>query len=201
MVALLELWRGKGKALSTIRSEWSVLRAWAAAIERSELVGPLTAYWNERPRQRRRLAPAGSSARHSDITLLKVLEARSEPTHYWVERVCAVLHVTVHEALTMDFAPVLRFLDGRRSDHLDPKLAAAVTARPQEAHALVVAVRGYLLSSGREHLLWPRVDPSQAARRHANHLAYRRRQLRNAAEHSSPLNMTVERSLVASNHP
>lgn len=176
--ALLNLWRRKRKALSTIRSEWSVLRAWAIALDKPDLIGPLTAYWDENPRQRERCVQKGSSPRHRDIALIKMLESTDDATHYWIERVCAALQVSVVQALTMDFQPVLRYLEGRRGDVLAPRLTAAVAARPHEVRAVTLAVQAFLRSVGRVELLWPSLQVAQAAKRHANHLAYRRRQLK-----------------------
>lgn len=175
VTALLDHWRRKGKALSTIRSEWSVLRAWASAIGKDDLVRPLTSYSQERVGTRRRRT---RSARHNDLVLVRSLESSSDPTYYWIERVCTVFRVTVPDALVLDFRAVLRFLEGRRVDSLLPVVVAAIATRPHEARSVAVEVLGFLASAARSELLWPSTELAQAARRHANHLAYRRRQLK-----------------------
>nr|WP_255429540.1 phage integrase N-terminal domain-containing protein [Ramlibacter albus] len=176
-VALLDHWRRSKKALSTIRGEWSLLRAWAAAIGKPEVVRPLTLYWKESIKRPPQPAP-GHSARHQDITLLNALRAGSDATHYWVERACAVLHLTVAEAMTLDCQPILRFLEGRRNVDLKARLCAAIATRPHEAREVAQSILAFLQSVGREVLLWQSVDLAKAVTRHANHLAYQRRQLK-----------------------
>jgi hypothetical protein len=176
-IALLDHWRRSKKALSTIRGEWSLLRAWAAAIGKPDVVRPLTLYWKESIKRPSQPGP-GHAARHQDITLLNSLRVGSDATYYWVERACAVLHLTVAEAMMLDCQPILRFLEGRRNVDLKARLCAAIATRPHEAREVAQSILAFLRSVGRETLLWQSVDLAKALTRHANHLAYQRRQLK-----------------------
>jgi hypothetical protein len=183
--SLVAYWRRTGKAVATIRSEWSILRSFAKAIGKAQLDCPLERYWQDAPK-----APAAKKiggalpARHQDPVVVKALQTGRDRTHYFIERSCQLLRLTVQDALILD--PAL--LSSVSPEHhtaavgLPKKLAAVISAYPAEVQVLAGELITFLREQGRPSLLWTDHSLGQAMRKHENHLAYQRRRSREGEE-------------------
>ena len=168
--ALLAHWLSRGRAASTIRSDWSTLRGWAVAIGKQHAVPALRSAWPDAPpapSSRRRSA----SARHGDTHLLRALSSLPDRTHYFVERLCQALRLSVQEALQFTG----EVTTSRVKVGAELKLQAAETRDAAAVQALLGEMRCFLEEQKRTTLLWPDVSLKQGMRRHENRLAYLRR--------------------------
>lgn len=175
--ALVEYWRTAGKAVATIRSEWSIIRNFAKAIGKNQLDAPIERYWKNAPKAYAVPKPDGAlPPRHQDSTVVKALQAGADRTHYFIERVCQVLRLTVQDALTLDPEMLTVAADRRTTAGATPrKIAAAISAFPAEVGELAGELIAFLREQDRPTLLWSDHSLAQAMRKHENHLAYVRR--------------------------
>lgn len=183
--SLVAYWRTTGKAVATIRSEWSIFRSFAKAIGKVQLDCPLERYWQDAPK-----APAAKKlggplpARHQDPVVVKALQTGRDRTHYFIERACQVLRLTVQDALILD--PAL--LSSVSSEHhtaavgIPKKVATVISASPAEVQDLLGELITFLREQERPSLLWTGHSLGQAMRKHENHLAYQRRRYREGKE-------------------
>lgn len=176
--ALLRRWRERHRSAATIRSDWSILRVWCAAIGKPGCIRTLREYWPEAPRAEANRDPA-SARRHGDSKLLQALARDTDRTHYFVERLCQVLRLSVQEALLF---PVRDPSGAVKDSSTARKLQAAISAEPLEVNALLHDAAAFLVTQQRSALIWPGLELAQAMRRHENRLAYLRRKRAEAAE-------------------
>jgi len=173
-VVLLQRWRREKLSPATIRSQWSLLRVWAEAIGRPGMIKSLSVYWKEAPKASKAKDAAAPGGRHKDSRLLGALLKSRDRTHYWIERTCQVLRISVQQALFLAPATAL--------DGPDPTVVAKVTramARDAEAcKELLEGLTHFLSECDRPTLNWPDSSAGHALRKHENHLAYVRRKLR-----------------------
>jgi hypothetical protein len=177
---LLRRWRERQRSAATIRSDWSILRVWCEAIGKPGCVRTLREYWPDAPRAttaRERTRPA----RHGDARLVKALQADPDLTHYFVERLCQALRLSVQEALLL---PICHLPSAARDSASARKLQAAMNTAPAEVHQLLHDAAAFLTSRERPVLMWTGLELPQAMRRHENRLAYLRRKLAEADEDS-----------------
>lgn len=177
---LLKDWRERNKAAATIRSDWSILRVWALALGKAGMIQPLEKYWPEAPK-----ATAGSAGRdrkrmewHCNGELLTLLQRGRDPTHWYVERLCGELGLTVEEALAFTPALASQYLDGRlvlRAPNRQDFRTIPVSSHEQVL--LVQEAQQFMAERRRARLMWPDISPYVARRKHENHLHYLRRKL------------------------
>jgi len=178
--ALVDYWRTAGKAVATIRSEWSILRNFAKAIGKNQLDCPIERYWKNAPKAAAVRKPGGPlPPRHQDSGVVNALQTSTDRTHYFIEKVCQVLRLTVQDALTLDPALLAGAAERRTTTGAFPrKLAAAISASPAEVKELAGELITFLREQERPTLLWTAHSLAQAMRKHENHLAYVRRRSR-----------------------
>lgn len=174
--ALLDAWRCAGRVPSTIRGDWSILRVWCEALGRPGELKPLRHYWPDAPKANTPPDPLHPPSRHQDASLLNLLRSRPDRTHYCIEVLCRQLRLTQEEAMLLPLDTLQALVAGDQVDHR--KIAAARKASPQDVQHAASQVVEYLVQVQRDRLLWPAVTLPQAVRRHGNHLAYLRRQIR-----------------------
>lgn len=170
-LVLLRHWRDHGRAAATIRSGWSILRAWFQAIGKPECVKRLRHHWPEAPRA---AVDHGrpKTTRHGDCELIASLRGDRDATHYHVERLCQVLRLSVQDALLFPvFDPATCPPDSTRGR----KFQAARRTAPEAVAEVLQAAAAFVAQRSRPTLLWPKLNLTQAARRHENRLAYLRR--------------------------
>lgn len=168
---LLGRWQEKKRSPATIRSDWSILRVWCEALGRPGCVKTLREYWPEAPRSAKERTPT-SAPRHRDAPLLAALREDSDRTHYFVERLCQALRLSVQEALLF---PVADPSTAARDSASARKLHAAMSAAPTEVTELLAEAAAFVSEQERPALIWPGLQLAQALRRHENRLAYLRR--------------------------
>jgi hypothetical protein len=177
-MVLLRRWRERHRSAATIRSDWSILRVWCAAIGKPGCIKTLREYWPEAPRPKTDREPT-STPRHGDAKLLDALASDADRTHYFVERLCQALRFSVQEALLF---PVCDPSRAATDSPATRKLQAAMNAAPSEVGALLQEAATFLGTQQRGALIWPGLDLPQAMRRHENRLAYLRRKRAAASE-------------------
>lgn len=175
---LLRRWRERHRSAATIRSDWSILRVWCAAIGKPGCIKTLREYWPDAPRAKTD-REATSAPRHGDSKLLDVLARDTDRTHYFVERLCLALRFSVQEALLF---PVCDPDSAARDSAVARKLQAAMGAAPLDVEGLLHEAAAFLDSRQRSALIWPGLELAQAMRRHENRLAYLRRKRADADE-------------------
>lgn len=169
-MALLKAWRERQRAVTTIRSDWSILRGWCTLIGKPGLIGTLREAWPDAPP-----APpskAGAAARHKDDTLLLALAKQKDRTHYFVERLCQLARLSVQEALQV--TPKATHAASTAPSSA-AKLTAAMESRGEEVRILLGEIATFLEQLDRPTLAWSGLTLGQATRRHENRLAYVRR--------------------------
>lgn len=183
---LLAHWRERGLAVATIRTHWSTLRTWTLALGKGGLVAPLETYWPDAPKVHApkpgsHKDPGRMGRRHDDPQVLARLLRHADLTHFYIERLGRDLGLTVEESLM--FTPAMA------ADYLRDKLVLqpAATQQPKaislgghDQVLLVQEVQDFLARSGRNHLMWRDISLRQGVRKHENHMAYQRRQVRKA---------------------
>ena len=175
---LLRRWRERQRSAATIRSDWSILRVWCEAIGKPGCVRVLRAYWPDAPRAttvRERTLPV----RHGDARLFKALEHDRDLTHYFVERLCQALRLSVQEALLL---PICDLPTAARDSASARKLQAAMNTAPGDVDGLLRDAATFLTARERTVLMWTGLELPQAMRRHENRLAYLRRKQAEADE-------------------
>jgi len=173
---LLRSWRTAGRAASTIRGDWSILRVWCRALGRPRELKPLRHYWPDAPKANTPPDPRAPALRRSDAQLLDVLAARADKTHFFIELVCRRMRLTLEEALALPLQAYKAIVDGQPTNCRKVDVAMAVSAHQVQDVAREVLV--FLAPLQRESLMWTDVALPQALRRHENHLTYLRRQMR-----------------------
>jgi hypothetical protein len=168
---LLGRWRERKRSPATIRSDWSILRVWCEALGRPDCIKTLREYWPEAPRSGKEGAPT-TAPRHRDAPLLAALRQDRDRTHYFVERLCQALRLSVQEALLF---PVPEPYKAPRNSAFARKLHAAMTLSPVAVTELLAEAAAFLSEQDRPALIWPGLQLAQAMRRHENRLAYLRR--------------------------
>lgn len=168
---LLRRWRERRRAASTIRSDWSILRVWCEALGKPGRLKLLREYWPDAPRASTARSPA-TAPRHGDAVLLDALRESSDRTHYFVERLCQALRLSVQEALLFPVTDPTRAGTDTASAR---KLRAAMSAAGPEIDEVLREAAAFLALSERPSLIWQGLDLAQAMRRHENRLAYLRR--------------------------
>lgn len=166
---LLDFWKSNGRATSTIRSDWSALRAWCAMMGAPDLVEPLQHYLPDAGRGRKRKG----TIRHTDGSLIALLAVQPDRTHYFLEVLCQVARISVREAMLLD----PRSADRTEASPAVCKLMATCAKDPKHT-VFLLELRDFLLRAGRPTLLWKNLCLTRALRRHDNRLAYLRRSMR-----------------------
>lgn len=167
--ALLQLWREQRRAVTTIRSDWSILRGWCGLIGKPGLIGTLREAWPDAPP-----APPskkGTAARHQDHYLLLALNQQKDRTHYFVERLCQLARMSVQEALQVTPSAARAAMESSARS----KLAAAMRTSGADLRPLLCEIATFLEQLDRPALAWSELTLNQATRRHENRLAYVRR--------------------------
>lgn len=173
-LVLLQRWRRERLSPATIRSQWSMLRVWAEAIGQPGMIKSLSVYWKEAPKSTKPKGAAAHPGRHKDQRLLAALLKSRDRTHYWIERTCQVLRISVQQAL--DLVPA-DALEGPDASVL-AKAARAMARDPEACSGLLAGLTEFLSECGRPSLIWSELSAGHALRKHENHLAYMRRKLR-----------------------
>ncbi|MBI2770339.1 MAG: hypothetical protein HYX47_12005 [Burkholderiales bacterium] len=182
---LLKSWRERGKAVATIRSDWSILRVWCLALGKAGMISPLENYWPDAPKA---VAPGEARAQkrlewHRNPQILAMLLRGRDPTHWFVERLCGDLGLTVEEALAFSPDMASQYLDGRllirAPRHQDFR---TIPVGSHEQVLLVQEIQAFMSERRRRRLMWPDISPLEARRKHENHLAYQRRKLEASEE-------------------
>lgn len=177
---LLKSWRDREKAAATIRSDWSILRVWALALGKAGMIQPLEHYWPDAPKA---AAPDAGRAQkrmewHRNQEILAMLLRGRDQTHWYVERLCGDLGLTVEEALAFTPEMASQYLEGRlliRAPRKQDFRTIPVTTHDQVI--LVQDIQRFMAERRRRRLMWPDITPLEARRKHENHLAYQRRKL------------------------
>lgn len=177
---LLRRWRERRRAASTIRSDWSILRVWCEALGKPGCVKLLREYWTDAPRASSARDPA-VPPRHGDSVLLEALREDRDRTHYFVERLCKALRLSVQEALLFPVTAPTRAAKDTASAR---KLQAAMNAAGPEVDELLRDAAAFLAAADRPALIWPHLELAQAMRRHENRLAYLRRKRAESDDHA-----------------
>lgn len=168
--ALLAYWISVGRSPSTIRCDWSVLRAWCTQLGLPELIGPLRQAWKDAPP-----APSRKNIRPRSVEpwLLDSLQTQDDQTHYFIERLGQLARLTTQEALRFPARPDEHPPDSTTAE----KLHAAMKRDPHAIAQLLLEVRNFLDAQNRRQLNWSGISLPKALRRHDNKLAYQRRKL------------------------
>jgi hypothetical protein len=186
--AVLQYWCDIGKAAATIRSEWSVLRTFAKCVGKSVLDGPIQRFSNALPKMSYPpKAPASAlPPRHQDLGTVALLEASRDRTHYFIERLCQLLRISVQQALTLDPGDLTALLACPPAPGLatNKRMAAAIAAHPAELEDACAQLCEFLAGRDRPTLVWEGHGLVQSMRKHENHLAYIRR--RSKCEREAP---------------
>lgn len=170
--ALLARWRREHLSAATIRSQWSMLRVWAEAIGSPGMIKSLSDYWKDVPKATKaKTAPVGPG-RHQDDRLIAELSKSRDRTHYWIERTCNLLRISVQEALEVSPSNLAE------NPSIAAKLKRAQDADPAGCGQLIEGLQEFLVQRNRAKLLWTNATAGHALRKHENHLAYVRRKLR-----------------------
>ena len=181
---LLKSWRDRNKAIATIRSDWSILRVWALALGKAGMIQPLETYWEDAPK----VSPPGARraevrlALHRNDDMLALLLRGRDRTHWYVERLCGELELTVEEALAFTPDMAGQYLEGRLLIRTARKQDfRTVPLGTHEQVMLVQDVQRFMAERQRRRLMWPDISHLEARRKHENHLAYQRRKLQAVA--------------------
>jgi len=151
-----------------------MLRVWAEAIGRPGMIKSLSAYWNEAPKATKAKDLEAGAGRHKDERLIAGLFKSKDRTHYWIERTCHVLRISVQEALELAPADVA---EGSAAPIM-AKFRRALESDADACKELLDGLQEFLKLCDRKKLLWDDVSAAHALRKHENHLAYVRRKLR-----------------------
>jgi len=91
---LLEYWRKAGKADATIRKNWSILRIWAQALGKPNMIGKLETYWPQAPKTWIDAnKPTGAKwALLTEQQMTELMRA-GDQTHWYVERLIEAFQV------------------------------------------------------------------------------------------------------------
>lgn len=170
--ALLARWRREHLSPATIRSQWSMLRVWAEAIGKPGMIKSLSTYWKEAPKATKAKVTSIGPGRHQDDRLIAELFKSKDRTHYWIERTCHVLRISVQEALELSPNNVAE------NASVTAKFSRALEADPAGCKQLIEGLQEFLTQCDRTKLLWIDASAGHALRKHENHLAYVRRKLR-----------------------
>jgi hypothetical protein len=170
--ALLARWRREHLSPATIRSQWSMLRVWAEAIGKPGMIKSLSTYWKEAPKATKAKVTSMGPGRHQDDRLIAELFKSKDRTHYWIERTCHVLRISVQEALELSPNNVAE------NASVTAKFSRALEADPAGCKQLIEGLQEFLTQCDRTKLLWIDASAGHALRKHENHLAYVRRKLR-----------------------
>lgn len=170
--ALLARWRRERLSPATIRSQWSMLRVWAEAIGRPGMIKSLSTYWKEAPKATKAKVASVGPGRHQDERLIAELFKSKDRTHYWIERTCHVLRISVQEALELSPSNIAE------NSSVAAKFDRSLEADPAGCKQLIEGLQAFLAQCDRTKLLWIDAPAGHALRKHENHLAYVRRKLR-----------------------
>jgi hypothetical protein len=174
---LLEHWRKSGKADATIRKNWSILRIWAQALGKPNMIDKLEIYWPQAPKTWLDAnKPAGAKwALLTEQQMTELMRA-SDQTHWYVERLIEAFQVSVEEALLFDKTMTSKYLSGKlvlRS--MDRREYRSVEVDSHTKTVLVQELEAFIQQRGRAKLMWQDMTVSEAVRKHQNRVAYLRR--------------------------
>lgn len=176
LIAVLQHWKAKGLARSTVAVRWSYLSIWCRVIGKNGAQPKLADFW---PATRRDATcrPSGNAlpalSEEAYQQLLDVLSKRSDPTAYWLTRCVRELHLTREEALL--FAPDIPESTGESwvtvSSGKRRRQRVVLIDTPHRV-ALVKEVAQRVADTGRRRLGWQNLPLDQALRRYSNAIAY-----------------------------
>lgn len=176
---LLHYWRTHGKTVGTIRKNWSLLSIWSRVLGKPGMLGRLEAYWPDIPDLVRQQVPAQDAtalARGPSPGQMLELMRATDRTHWFVERLCTELGLTVEEALLFDRDTATGYLAGRLVVRATQRREVRSVALDQHSKVVLVQeVEAHIHRLGRRRLMWPDMGVPEAVKKHQNRLAYMRR--------------------------
>lgn len=176
LIAVLEHWKVKGLARSTVAMRWSHVGTWCRVIGKDGIQPALAEFWPDSHGDAPQRPPSNTLAHLPQAAyqqLLDLLSKRSDPTAYWLARCVRELHLTREEAIL--FSPVTTSaLEEDRVIVWSGKNRGqrVVPLNTPDQVSLVKQAAQWVAASGRGRLGWKNLPLAQGLRRYSNAIAY-----------------------------
>jgi hypothetical protein len=188
LLAVVEHWREKGLARSTVAVRWSYLGAWCRVIGKNGILPSLTEVWPPEPtsclEEPTNVTLVGLSA-DAYQRVLRILGQRHDLSVYWMARCVRELQLTREEALLLEperaVAHDCKYLVVWSGKSRDQRVVRLVT--PEQA-ALARQLAKWVADIGRSRVGWRTLSVVEGLRRYSNALAYAMKKLAKGDAHA-----------------
>lgn len=176
LIAVLEHWKEKGLARSTVAVRWSYLATWCRVIGKDGIQPALAEFWPATDGDAPQRPPSTTLAHLPQVAyqqLLDLLSKRNDPTAYWLARCVRELHLTREEAILFSPATASALEEDRVIVWSGKNRGQrVVTLNTPDQVSLVKQAAQWVANSGRGRLGWKNLPLAQGLKRYSNAIAY-----------------------------
>ncbi|MDO8250246.1 MAG: hypothetical protein Q7T78_11080 [Rhodoferax sp.] len=171
-LALLESWKARNLARSTISNRWSTLRAWSLTINKHGMLGPLEEHW---PQFEQAAKPVVGNIFLSEEQLQErsdFLGKQNDKTAYFVDRLHREVGLSREQALELDREAIEGIALGDDILRSGKGVGVRVYKAMAKHRELMSEAAQFMVSRNRKKLGWPELSIHDALAKYSVRLSY-----------------------------